>query len=325
MHSPEGLKIYHISREIEGLPYAEDQVARLEECRRRSAAGEALDIVKKSLPVTTMMAYSLAMSRRTLLTHVKTLEDMDKCLFDFYGRILLDAVGISEEEYRSTKIYGILESLKIDQSDIDYFSDKSRGSRVEFCRGKAFHTVKANFSVCAQFLRQHFSDRKYFEFNRIIEDGYFSPDCLDKTLNDRTIIMAEGSRQAFERTISRRSCWFADFDINDPDTDSWAMILDDIVAPMDEAGFVENLPCHGCADKCDIYEEFKHRAIDKGDGNLQDKNTLCPILLKRIEDELGVRKTAEEVIEEREKSQHSNSLVFNKWKSIRSITPPARV
>lgn len=310
--------IYQISKECEGLEFADKHKKILEKCRKRSAAGEALDRIKLDLPCTTMMAYSLFIDRRTLLTFAKTLEYLDRDLFEIYGKLLLNAVGISDEEYRNTKVSHIYDKLKVTDHQLDLFKNKERGSEVEFLDDYALHTVKINFGIAAQFIRQHFSLRRYYEFNRIKEFGYFK--CLNHDLNARTIVSTMGEKFSFMRTISRRLCWFAAFDVND-EHDSWAVILDDFMTKIkDQKEFEELLPCKGCSDNCDIFEEFKLRAKKLGDPNLKDgltsadRNEICPIL----RDKLCPTRSISDIFKSREQSQGSNSETFKMWKEIYS-------
>lgn len=308
--------IYQISKECEGLEFADKHRAILDNCRKRSAAGEALDRIKLDLPCTTMMAYSLFIDRRTLLTFAKTLEYLDRDLFEIYGRLLLNAVGISDEEYRNTKVSHIYDKLKVTDHQLKLFENKERGSEVEFLDDYALHTVKINFGIAAQFIRQHFSLRRYYEFNRIKDLGYFK--CLNHDLNARTIVSTMGEKFSFMRTISRRLCWFAAFDVND-EHDSWAVILDDFMTKIkDQKEFEELLPCKGCSDNCDIFEEFKLRAKKLGDPNLKDgltsadRNEICPIL----RDKLCPNRSISDIFKSREESQGSNSETFRMWKEI---------
>lgn len=308
--------IYQISSEVDGMPFAQSHKDKLEECRRRSAEGEALDKVKLDLPCTTMMAYSLFIDRRTLLTFVKTLEFIDRELFMFYGFKLLKAAEISEKEYYETKVQHIYNKLKITDHQLELFKNKNRGSEVEFLDDYALHTVKINFGIAAQFIRQHFSLRRYYEFNRIKEQGYRK--CLNHDLNARTIVSTMGEKFSFMRTISRRLCWFAAFDVND-EHDSWAVILNDFMTKIkDQKEFEELLPCKGCSDNCDIFEEFKLRAKKLGDPNLKDgltsadRNEICPIL----RDKLCPNRPISDIFKSREESQGSNSETFRMWKEI---------
>ena len=309
-----GSPIYQISEEVEGMYFASRHKTKLKECRLRSGYGEALDKVKLDLPCTTMMAYSLFIDRRTLLTFVKTLEYLDEFLFDKYGKLLLEAVGITIDEYYNTKVAHIYDKLKITDHQLRLFENKDRGSEVEFLDEYALHTVKLNFATAAQFIRQHFSQRMFYEFNRIKELGYRN--CLDHDLNDRTIVSTMGEKSAFMRTISRRLCWFAYWDKSD--VDSWNTILDDFVAGISKKGFEDLLPCKGCSDKCDIFEEFKLRAKKLGDPNLKDgltaadRNEICPILRSK----LCPSRSVTEIFNSRKEAQGSNSEVFTYWRAF---------
>lgn len=304
--------IYQISSEIANTDEAVIAVKRLAECRRRSSEGEALDLVKKDLPKSTMMQYSFFIDRRTLLTFVKTIQVLDPLLYKEYGTLLLDAAGITPEDYVSMKIAPILDKLMVTDEELSRIKSK-KSVVIPLLDAYKLHIVNMDFGIAAQFIRQHFSHRRYYEFNRIRKIGYL--DAIKGTLRDKTIVSVMGDAQSFDRTISRRLCYFAAWDKSDPNDDSWALILDDYVKNTTDEQFDALLPCKGCADKCDIIDEFKLRLLKAGDPNLKsgltaaDRNGICPYLL----DKLGVSKSPKEVLEERASTQGSNSLTYERW------------
>lgn len=290
--------------------YAEEHINKLNDLKNRSRNGEALDVIKRFLPMTTMMSYSFFMDRRTLITMVRTLEDMDKYLFDLYGKKFLNAAEISLEEYNNTKTFSIYEKLCM-TPQLQAAVSKDKVAVIPVLDSDVYFIVDFEFAISAQFLRQHFSKIRYSEFNLIKEKGYRS--CLNRDCTDKCQVAVLGDIQSFERTVSRRSCWFANFDR--VDVDSWASITDKYVNDKSPKDFLQLLPCKGCADKCDIFEEFKLRAIKLGDPNLKnsltpaDKNELCPILLDKLKSD----KTPKTVLSARHNAQHSNSKTFKKW------------
>lgn len=288
----------------------EKHIRKLNELKDRSRNGEALDVVKRELPITTMMSYSLYFDRRTLITIVKTFEDMDPYLFDLYGKKFLEAAEISIEEYRSMNTFSIYEKLCMTPQLQNSVKD-DKVAVIPVMDSDVYFIVDFEFAISAQFIRQHFSKIRYSEFNNVKEKGYRA--CLNRDCTNKCQVAVLGDIQSFERTVSRRSCWFANFDRID--VDSWASITDKYVADKSSEEFLQLLPCKGCANKCDIFEEFKLRAIKLGDPNLKDsltpadKNELCPILLEKLKSE----KTPKHVLSARHNAQHSNSKTFKKW------------
>lgn len=302
-----------ISSECSTQDYYQTHIQKLNELKIRSKSGEALDVIKRYLPVTTLTSYSFFIDRRTLITIVKTLEDLSSELFSIYGKLLLEACSISMEQYKSTKVFGILDKLLITQK-LELNSNE-RSKVIPILDSDIYFSVNFEFATAAQFLRQHFSKIRYLEFNRIKTFGYFN--CLNKFCTDRTQVSVLSDLVSFNRTISRRLCWFANFDRIDHD--SWAVILDDFMTKIkDQKEFENLLPCKGCSDNCDIFEEFKLRAKKLGDPNLKDgltsadRNEICPIL----RDKLCPTRPISDIFKSREESQGSNSETFRMWKEI---------
>lgn len=317
MNSP----IYQISTETP-KDLMIDHINRLEDCRVRSENGEALDLVKKDLPKSTMMYYSFFIDRRTLITFLKTIDQLAGGDFHENREYLepmidrmLDAVGITKGEYETSKIQGIYDKLSFTPEMLDLMDSKSKGRVKSFSHVESIldaykmHMVYIDFGIAAQFIRQHFSQRRYLEFNNIVDKGWRAS--IDGNLRGKTGVSVTGDAQSFERTISRRLCWFAAFDKTDPNDDSWALILDEYVKDMDKPEFFSTLPCKGNCKRCDIADEFKLREVKLGDPTLKagltsaDKNGLCPVLYPN--------KDALSLLTERYKQQGSNSTTFFKW------------
>jgi len=249
------------------------------------ANGEEQELAKKMLPMSCNTEFVISIDDRTLVAFLKTLMTHSIDVYNIYGKLFLSALGVDSSYIKNRHCGDIFDKLSISKLEFDSVN------KVEFALDSIASVHKVSSNLMAQFIRQHYSTVKNQLFNIVKDTSIYD---LYSTCNEDIIVAMYANRKSFDRTISVRTCWFAQFD--DDDNSSWSYILSPFIIDKTPSEFASILPCRGDGKNCKIREDMMAKI------ELRDNLYPCPIL---IEDPALVKK--------RKLRYSSNSIVSKKW------------
>ena len=240
---------------------------KLDNVIERVQNGESRDNAKQDLPMMTAIQFDIMIGHRHLVNWLYAIKLHIPRYFEFIKDAFFSACQFDEELFNDTKKSDIWNYLALTPSELGY---KSGDNNSLLDMHALFTEVQCN--LLAQFIRQNQSTVKNGLYNICNED-------FDKALtmysNSLVKCGAYITTDSLNYLLSKRSCWFAQFDDNNKS--SWAYLLGDAVNKMSVDDFVANLPCGGLARNCDIKQDMVNRA------NHEDLSPPCPIFIESSE------------------------------------------
>lgn len=277
-----------LSGEYEGLDDNYLQ-GKMEEVYNDLANGVPQDYAKKKLPMACSTEFSINMDDRTLIAFLKSLKSHCKELYDVYGILILNAIGRDESYVDNRNCKDIFDKLKV--SDSEYEAVGTTETHMEMFMG----SFRMSNNLMAQFIRQHYSTVKNELYNKIYGKSLSSS--LYEMCNDESVVVLYADKKSFEKVLSVRSCWFAQFDKED--NSSWSTIVGPYVKDLSPREFLALLPCKGNCKRCGIYKDMEARR------DCVEVNFLCPILCERPD-----------LVDKRISKYSSDSVLISKWKEL---------
>lgn len=251
--------------------------------------GVPQDYAKKKLPMACSTEFSINMDDRTLVAFLKTLKLHCKELYDVYGKLILDAIGKDDSYVDNRNCKDIFDKLKVSNSEYEAVGTTS--TYMEMFMG----SFRMSANLMSQFIRQHYSTVKNELYNFV--DGKGIKDIYKLLCDDEVVTVLYADKKSFEKVISIRSCWFAQFDKED--IGSWSTIIGPYVDKLSASEFLSILPCKGNCKRCGIYKDMEARR------DCVEVNFLCPILCQRPD-----------LVVKRGIKYKSDSVVFDKWMEL---------
>lgn len=251
------------------------------------AKGHPQDFVKDHLPMGMQTEFTIAMDDRQLVVFLKTLKLANKSLYDIYGKLFLEAIGKDDSYVERRNSKPILDNLQLS------FTDMKNINKPKQELGDYYYLVRSmSMSLMAQFIRIHYSNIHNSLWNFIQQPFWERLLCSD----DVTVAIYI-SKQAYDKILGVRSCWFAKMDHEDKS--SWSRIIGPDIESMSLPEFVKHLPCRGNCLKCGIKKDMDERI------NCVEVNLPCPILL-----------SCPELLKARIEKYTSVSRVIDKWQLL---------
>lgn len=222
--------------------------------------GHTLDYSKSHLPMSVMTDYSVVVDDRTLVAFLRCMKDHFRALYNFYGDIILTAIGMTEERMMARNVSDIYDRYALSMEETN-----SYGQPVKYLGDQVFGSWVLPSNIMAQFVRQSYASVKNGLWNLLAA----KPDTIPALACDHPIQVAlYTNRQAFLRTAANRSCTVAKWDKRD---DGWGPVTESVLKGMTPAEFLRFLPCHGCYDGCPFKGDLNARV------SLEDVGMPCPI------------------------------------------------
>lgn len=277
-----------LSNECEMYEGSENLQSRIDEVIRQVSIGVPKDQAKQKLPMLTSVSFNIMISHRTLVNWLYSIKLHIPRYFEFIKRHFFAACQFSEELFNESKKIDLWNYLAITPKEYSEFSSSSQMMDMH----AVFAEVQCN--LMAQFIRQNQSTVKNGLYNICNED-------LNKALsmycNDLVHCGAYITSDSLRYLISKRTCWFAQFDADD--RSSWAYLLGDTISKMSVEEFMENLPCGGLGCNCDIKQDMINKAARK------DASPPCPLFIENSD-----------MMKIRHEFYGKSSKVTEKWKEV---------
>ena len=236
------------------------------------------DKIRELLPLSISTIYTITIDHRVLMAFIKSLEMLNKDLFNLYGKMLINAIkGL--EAYKQSTVQPIHPFTTI--------QDEEKINGVKTVGNMIFGHYKMKCALAAQFLRQHYSKIKIGYWDLI--DNYFSQNLLQ---SDKIDVAFYIDKQSYHRLMSMRSHWALDWS-----HDMWGDLINDYIADMSVAEFWDFLP-NGGGKRDPYWADVYNRVLRK------DPGIPCPIMCEWPE---MIDKKEEEV---------GSSLITNMYKAL---------
>lgn len=216
--------------------------------------GNSRDSSRGVLPCSMSTNFTFTIDFRVLMTFCKTIESIDRDLFDIYCIPLLEETS-NLDRYRSTTIK---------ESKCYYLIDESEKiNGTEIIGNMVVGHYKMKMALASQFLRQHYSKVKIGIWNLIESKGYRN---VKLNQNDIVDIVFYIDKNSYTRLMSMRSHWVADHS-----ADMWGSIVGEYVKNMTPEQFWNFIPAGG--GRIDPYfADCYNRVL------LNDPGVPCPIM-----------------------------------------------
>ena len=216
--------------------------------------GMPQDTARENLPMSLSTVFCVTIDHRTMVGFLKTMFNIDKDLFDCYGKLFIDATpGL--EYFWESKTPDFLDAYIITDDERD-MNLKTVGEMTAGC-----YNMKA--ALAAQFLRQHNSKIKTSFWTKIAKEGYFN---ISMQQFNPVEVVFYSDRNTYRKTMQARSHWLADWA-----SDMWGNIVSDYVKDMTLDDFWAFIP--NGAGKEDPYKADMMARV-----NHEDPNLPCPIM-----------------------------------------------
>lgn len=241
-------------RLAEEFRHRDDQYAKVQTMFDRLEAGESRDKIRGILPCSLSSTYTFTIDFRVLMSFCKTIEKLDRDLFDTYCIPMLIATD-NFDAYDSTSIRSCEQYYLI--------TDDERINDTKVVGNMAIGHYKMKMALASQFLRQHYSKIKIGLWN-IIQDTYYMS--LDIDQNYLVDVVFYIDRNSYHKLMAMRSHWVIDHSY-----DMWGKPVGDYIANMSAKEFWEFTPAGG--GKQDPYFADAYNRI-----LLEDPGVPCPIM-----------------------------------------------
>lgn len=285
---------------VESREYDETLQRRMDFIYKALEEGHPQDYVKDYLPMACQTEFTFYMDDRELVVFLKTLRETNTHLFNVYGKRFLEAIGRDEtylDKRRCKTIKGSLQFSKADKDNLDKPA-VNVGDMYYFTR-----TMTA--SLMAQFIRIHFATIHNSLWNIVDENlpGYSESNMQTMLCNDHVNVAIYINREAYDKILGVRSCWFAKMDKDS--LSSWSTVIGGDVKAMTLPEFVAHLPCKGNGKNCGILKDMMERV------NCKEVNLPCPLLCQ-----------CKDLVDIRKEKYGSNSSIMEKWGQIKIRNNP---
>lgn len=231
--------------------YPEDHEG-IEEMLRRVDAGESRDATRELLPTTLSTKYTIAINFRVLMSFLKSLRTLNRCLFDHYGALLIEATNTKKE---------FEESTVQPAHNFTMIKSKERIHGIKTLGNMVFGHYEMKMALASQFLRQHYSKIKIDYWNMVPD--YYS---LRYSQRDKIAVVFYIDEVAYSRLMSMRAHWVLDWSL-----DMWGTIVGEYIDKMTPWEFWNFIP-NGNGKKDPYYADVYNRIIG------EDPGLPCPIM-----------------------------------------------
>lgn len=260
--------------------------------------GQSQDQIRQYAPMALSSRFVINIDQRTLFSFLRMLYLHNKFLYKTYAPLFYEAINVEEHEVLDMRSADIFDKYAIDDDEYKYVKDQDGWATKIADEFIGIYKMKA--VLMAQFVRQTQAHIKNELFN-MIDDGYTDDGAeasylSELTLGSDVIVATYVNYKAFVGTMKHRASWFAQFDRED--NASWSSIVGPYVKDMTPQEFVKFIGVKNGDDP------FKQDLLARVYG--LDVNLPSPFL---IEDP--------SMIDKRLETQHSDSVIFQKWKEVR--------
>lgn len=224
----------------------------VKEMLRRVGNGESRDETRELLPCSISTKYTISINQRVLIAFCKSIEILNKKLFDLYCKEMLIITGM-EKEYDESTVKPVHEYVMITEKE------KINGTQQV---GEMIHAhFNVKMALASQFLRQHYSKVKIGYWNMVPE--YFDLDYFQK---DKIDIVMYVDSHSYRNLVSMRAHWVLDWSM-----DMWGGIVSEYIKEMSTEEFWNFIPNGG--GKVDPYYADSYNRVIHEDPGLP-----CPIM-----------------------------------------------
>lgn len=226
---------------------------KITEMIRRFDEGEPRDKVRGLLTTTISTIYTITIDHRVVMAFCKSLQILNPEVFDFYGIMMLEAIG-GQKAYINSTVHPIHPFCKITAAEKESERTEKTGSMI-------FGYYNMKCAMAAQFLRQHYSK---------IKIGYWDyiPQFFDTTFSqsDKIDVAFYIDEASYSRLMSMRAHWALDWSM-----DMWGALISDFIEGMTTEEFWNFLP-NGGGKKDPYWADVYNRVLRK------DPGLPCPIM-----------------------------------------------
>lgn len=228
-----------------------------------------LDIRKDRFPYSVSTDYCWGCDIRTLISLLRSMKKYTPYIFEVYGKLFLDALGMKFEELPPSS-----DSIINEIACYQDFGDNST-VKVDDTFGVVMIQYTGKGSLLSQFIRQHRARvrssliYRLRSFKTFEQAAYLNQDELF-TMQSIT------TKELAQKLMKTRACWFSKQDKKSKS--SWSAIVSALIK---ETGmkFEECLPCDGCLDKCPWKSEQLARCLANKPGESKGEvNPPCVLI-----------------------------------------------
>ncbi len=217
--------------------------------------GGERDNVRGLLRMSISTVYTVTLDHRVLLGFCRSLEHLNRELFNLYGALILDAIK-GWDEYENCN-YAMVHPFYM-------INDEERGNgknRTEQAGSMMFGYYNMKIAMASQFLRQHYSKVKIGFWNMI-------PFYFDRSFgqSDKIEVAFYIDKNSYHGLMSLRSHWVIDWSM-----DMWGGLVSDYTADMSTEEFWNFIP-NGGGKEDPYFADVYNRVIG------EDPGLPCPIM-----------------------------------------------